>query len=428
MGLKTSDKIISGPMPTPAANRRAVNTFNAADRLTSAQVTEGTQGTNTITETFLYDGCGALTNQSSASVPLATYSYDLAQRMTTATASNLTLSASYDALGNRVNTTVNGATSLWVIDHTDPLKRPLMETTTNGTPVRYYIWGAGRLLAMIDADGTTRYAHSDEQGSVVALTDTNGAVLFTASYGPYGEPWGTTGTNATPFGWLGGHGVFHADGHSLYLTRHRAYDTTMKRFLSSDPIGLGGGANLYGYALGNPLSYIDPMGLGAEASAWSKTKKWLSSTASDIANDRNLWDALAYTPLGVEYQLAEGAVLGLAATVVKGSKIVGNGVRYLEGLVTKGAASADDLLLHARKYLGNSKLIIEKPANGSDLIIRTADKTKSIRFDLSNPHGLDPHVNVEAWKPRNLFPGDRTMLPDSSVVPEGNLHLFPKTE
>jgi len=117
------------------------------------------------------------------------------------------------------------------------------------------------LLAMIDADGTTRYAHSDEQGSVVALTDTNGAVLFTASYGPYGEPWGTTGTNATPFGWLGGHGVFHVDGHSLYLTRHRAYDTTLKRFLSQDPIGLGGGANLYGYANGNPLSYIDPLGL-----------------------------------------------------------------------------------------------------------------------------------------------------------------------
>jgi RHS repeat-associated protein len=265
MGLKTSDKIISGPMPTPATNRRAVNTFNAADRLTSAQV--GT-GTNRITETYLYNGCGALTNiaysGSGAGVPPAVFTYDLAQRMTTATASNLTLSASYDALGNRIKTTVNGATSLWVIDHTDPLKRPLVETDTNGSPVRYYIWGAGRLLAVIDADGTTRYAHCDEQGSVVALTGTNGAVLFTASYGPYGEPWGATGTNATPFGWLGGHGVFHANGHSLYLTRHRAYDTTLKRFLSQDPIGLGGGANLYGYALGNPLSYIDPFGLCAD--------------------------------------------------------------------------------------------------------------------------------------------------------------------
>ncbi|MBM4164359.1 MAG: RHS repeat protein, partial [Lentisphaerae bacterium] len=152
MGLKTREDITSGPMPTPASNRRAVNTFNAADRLTSALV--GTDS-NRVTETYLYNGCGALTNiatsGSGAGVPPARFTYDLAGRMTTATASNLTLSASYDALGNRVNTTVNGDPRLWVIDHTDPLKRPLMETTTNGVPVRYYIWGAGRLLGIIES-------------------------------------------------------------------------------------------------------------------------------------------------------------------------------------------------------------------------------------------------------------------------------------
>jgi RHS repeat-associated protein len=265
IGLKTREDITSGPMSVPAADRRAVSTFNAADRLVAAQLT---LGTNTVTENYLYDPCGALTNIVRSTGTNDVYAYDLAGRMTAATASNLSLVAFYDALGNRVKTTVNGVTRLWVVDHTDPLKRPLMETTTNGTPVRYYVWGAGRLLAAIDADGTTRYAHCDDQGSVVAFTSTNGAVLFTANYGPYGEPWGTTGTNVTPFGWLGGHGVFHAGGGSLYLTRYRAYDTTLKRFLSQDPLGLGGGPNVYAYALGNPLSYIDPLGLGAESSLW----------------------------------------------------------------------------------------------------------------------------------------------------------------
>lgn len=261
MGLKTREDVTSGPMPVPGTDRRATNTFNAADRLTSAVVTVGT---NTFTETYLSDPCGALTNLvRGAGASSDVFSYDLAGRMTAASASNLSLAATFDALGNRVKTAVNGTNRLWVIDHADPLKRPLMETTTNGTPVRYFVWGAGRLLAAIDADGTTRYAHSDDHGSVVALTSTNGAVLFTANYGPYGEPWGTTGTNVTPFGWLGGHGVFHAGNSSLYLTRHRAYDTTLKRFLSQDPLGLGGGANLYAYALGNPLSYIDPLGLCA---------------------------------------------------------------------------------------------------------------------------------------------------------------------
>jgi Flp pilus assembly protein TadD len=29
-----------------------------------------------------------------------------------------------------------------------------------------------------------------------------------------------------------------------------------------------------------------------------------------------------------------------------------------------------------------------------------------IRLDLTNPHGLAPHVNIQTWQPRNLFPGE----------------------
>ena len=315
MGLKTSETKTSGQMPVPATNRRAVNTFNTADRLTSAQV--GT-GTNPVIETYLYDKCGALTNivysGGGEGAQSAVFSYDLAGRMTAASASNLNFSASYDALGNRNKTVVNATTNLWVIDYADPLKRPLMETTTNGTPVRYYVWGAGTLLAVIDANGTTRYAHCDELGSVVALTSasTNAAVLFTANYGPYGEPWGTTGTNATPFGWLGGRGVFHAGGTSLYLTSHRAYDTTIKRFLSQDPIGLGGGANLYAYCLGNPLAYTDAFGYGADPIGWVADNVFNAQAVSDSYNfmagaDRSTADGWCETVLGA---------VGLAANVV----------------------------------------------------------------------------------------------------------------
>jgi len=76
---------------------------------------------------------------------------------------------------------------------------------------------------------------------------------------------------------------------------------------------------------------------------------------------------------------------------------------------------ADDVL----DWVG-PKSTLQKPPGGSDLILRSADGTKQIRFDLTNPHGLQPHVNVETFKPRNLFPGDRKM------IQTGNEHVFPK--
>jgi len=87
---------------------------------------------------------------------------------------------------------------------------------------------------------------------------------YSANYGPHGEDWGSTGYNPTPFAWLGGYGVQTLETDTplrLYLTRHRVYSATLNRFLSSDPIGLAGGNNLYAYGEGNPMAYIDPLGL-----------------------------------------------------------------------------------------------------------------------------------------------------------------------
>jgi len=89
----------------------------------------------------------------------------------------------YDALGNRLSTYAANATRVWVTDHADPLKRPLMETDAAGVPVRYYTWGGGMLLAAVEADGTVHYSHSDKQGSVVALTDCEGNLTDQCCYG-----------------------------------------------------------------------------------------------------------------------------------------------------------------------------------------------------------------------------------------------------
>ncbi|WP_083214458.1 RHS repeat-associated core domain-containing protein [Burkholderia stabilis] len=56
-------------------------------------------------------------------------------------------------------------------------------------------------------------------------------------------------------------GQYHDEETGLHYNRHRYYDPDIGRYVSKDPIQLSGGLNVYAYVDGNPIAYVDPLGL-----------------------------------------------------------------------------------------------------------------------------------------------------------------------
>src|SRR5690606_20379020 len=64
--------------------------------------------------------------------------------------------------------------------------------------------------------------------------------------------------------WMGNLADQITDGSGLQYRRNRYYDPQTGRFTQSDPIGIAGGINLYGFAGGDPVNHRDPFGLSAK--------------------------------------------------------------------------------------------------------------------------------------------------------------------
>ena len=134
------------------------------------------------------------------------------------------------------------------------------EYDTSGL-IAHYTYGLG-LVSRTDATGSAAYYDFDARGNTVGITGSTGTYVNQYSYLPFGETTTTSASLPNPFTFAGQVGVMQI-GTNLFYMRARFYTPAEGRFLNPDPAGIGGGVNLYAYALNQPTGYIDASGTGS---------------------------------------------------------------------------------------------------------------------------------------------------------------------
>ncbi|MEJ2696165.1 MAG: RHS repeat-associated core domain-containing protein [Candidatus Sulfobium sp.] len=188
-----------------------------------------------------------------------TYTWDVRNRLVGITGYKpdcfpLSASFEYDAIGRRIEKTINGVTTQYLYDGMD-----IVQEIQGGVVTANYIrtLNVDEPLARIQADGTVRYYQTDGLGSAIALADENGNVMTTYTYDPFGNVTISGEASDNPFQYTGREN----DGTGLYYYRARYYSAELQRFISEDPIGIFGGINSYSYTANSPINLTDPSGL-----------------------------------------------------------------------------------------------------------------------------------------------------------------------
>ncbi len=200
------------------------------------------------------DGANNLTGD-----PTNDFAYFFDERNHLAQVSHLSITQSwmtYDGLGRREQLGNNVGSLSWTNYLYDGIT-PVQEQSSSGSKVDSLTMpGSGEVLARTDSSGTVAPIY-DGTGSTVWLVNSAGAIATQYTYEAYGKPTPALAASSNPFQFTGR----EHDPSGLYFMRNRYYSPTLSRFVSSDPIGFGGGdANLFRYAGGDPVNSSDPLG------------------------------------------------------------------------------------------------------------------------------------------------------------------------
>ncbi|MGE0495940.1 MAG: RHS repeat domain-containing protein [Vulcanimicrobiota bacterium] len=252
--------------------------YDAADQITKVQVTSTfqsrTPGDFSDQETFDHDLDGNMTLRTDAATSdTIAYRWDDQDNLIRVAFSpaDTKVLHTYDAGGIRKAKILDDETVAESFYSGLPTLNEV-ETPTVGSPVEFnYLMG--HQLMGFESGGDFFYLLTDGLSSVRVVVDASGDEVAAYEYLEFGEQT-KTGSGSSPKTFVGGLGV-HDDSAltNLLYMRRRHYDTSLGRYISSDPAGFRGGTNFFAYASNDPVSLFDPIGLSAVPAlpdAWAK--------------------------------------------------------------------------------------------------------------------------------------------------------------
>ena len=215
-----------------------------------------TDGTNTRNFTYTANGNMSTDDRTFIGGGSVSNTFGGRDRLESQTVNGNTVTFKVNAFGQRVSKAFSGTTTHFIHDIRGNIIAEANGST--GTTTQEYIWAEGQLLVQVDGSGNLVYVHNNQVGAPMKITNPSRTVVFDQIREPFGEVYSTP-TTTTPTN----HrfpGQYADSENALSYNNARDYDSSIGRYVEHDPLGFGGGYNLFAYAGQNPTTFIDPSG------------------------------------------------------------------------------------------------------------------------------------------------------------------------